>query len=109
MGFVVVHASSRLLHVRVATDAMDIVHGADLIIYTLGVVWSVVCMVWAWCGIVWCGVVWCGVVWCGLSGGVRPSCGVHVPPLSEEEEEEGGPIHFWSTLIIHYSLFIIHY
>ena len=66
MGIVVVHAS-RLLHVRVATDTMDIVYGGDLIIYTGARVRVRVCVVW--CGMVWCGcgVVWCGV-WCGLSG-----------------------------------------
>ena len=51
MGIVVVHAS-RLLHVRVATDTMDIVCGVDLIIYT-----GHVCV----CAFAWHGVVWCGV------------------------------------------------
>ena len=54
MGIVVVHAS-RLLHVRVATDTMDIVYGVDLIIYTGARVRVRVCVVW--CGMVWC-VVW---------------------------------------------------
>ena len=54
MGIVVVHAS-RLLHVRVATDTMDIVYGVDLIIYTGGT-----CACARLRGMVWYGVV-CGV------------------------------------------------
>ena len=65
MGIVVVHAS-RSLHVRVATDTMDIVYGGDLIIYT-----GHVCVcAFAWYIVVWYGVVgvWCSVVWieCGV-------------------------------------------